>query len=168
MVRVTNNVPAPPGVSSQVVLELPQAIERRQVPPLTIGWNAPAWGLPVTWNVYIRRDSTNWSFLGSIAGTNTAVNFTNYVAPLAFSVSGVDASGKEWPGIELDWGCPTNGKIFGSKFYWVSVSNVVYVLSNAPLTTGPWTRSTVVSNQSGLRSVPLPSTTGRISLGIEK
>lgn len=69
---------------------------------------------------------------------------------------------------EIYRGVFSNGNIYAGAYYWVADSNSVYRLSNSPLTTIRWTNLTVISNRSGLVSVPLPEKMGQLRWSAER
>lgn len=138
--------------------------------------NRPVAKLPVAWDalpgavgyyLYFSRGNQQWSRFD--VGTNTTVNLTGFSAPMEFQVTAYDSARFEGSAsAEVYYGASTNGKPMGGNYFFIASPTNIYVLSNAPLLSGPWTAMVKMTNVSGLRVLPLPNQAGRISLGIER
>ena len=137
----------------------------RPVSKLSVAWDA-VFGA-AGYYLYISPGNQQWRQVD--VGSNTTVNLTNYSAPMEFQVTAYDSARRESPvSAEAYYGAKSNGWPMAGNFTFIAQPTNVYVLSNAPLITGPWTQMARLTNVSGLRVLPLPSSIGRISLGIER
>jgi hypothetical protein len=172
-------LPTPPGAPTQTVQKtvVSRMVNGVSTPLAQAPTNAPIRKLSLAWdavpgsdhyNLYVSRGNQFWGKIINV-GTNTTVTLTNFPSPLEFYVTAVASNGLESiASNEAYYGVPTNGSAMSGQFYFIASPTNTYVVSNAPLVTGPWSRVIVITNESGLRSVPLPATSGRISLGVQR
>lgn len=172
--KTTTVTPRPSAVTNAVELEAltpSLAMARASVAarpnpkPLPLAWDA----VPGAdhYLLYLSHGNDVWYKTINV-GTNTTVNLTNVVPPIEFKVTAVIDASEGPASSEVCYGASTNGSATSGNFVFIASPTNTYVLSNAPLISGPWTQMVRLTNVSGLRVVSLPGQTGRISLGIER
>lgn len=161
-------VPAPPvpGVARSMAMVSVVLPTNLPVAKLPLAWDAVA--RASGYRLYLSHGNQQWYKIIDV-GTNTTVNLTNFVAPLEIQVTAYDAALNETPlSSAVYYGAKTNGWPMVGNLAFIASPTNIYVLSNAPLIGGQWTRLARLTNVTGLQVVPLPDRMGRISLGIER
>lgn len=147
----------PPIPSARIALALPT---NRTPVKLTLAWDAVP-GAAGYW-LYVSRGNQEWLYRVDV-GSNTTVNLTNYSAPMEFKVAAYDSGRLEGPAsAEAYYGVKSNGWVTGKAFTFIAEPGSTYTLSNAPLSVNRWTFWQTISNRSGLVTVPLTNSMGRI------
>lgn len=180
-VPVTNAVqaaPAPSGVISKAPVTVQirdmatAAIVRRPPVPVTIGFDSDAHH----WRIYTGYGPGRWLMTNILyrsnavfQGSTVVVNLTNFYKPMVIQIDACNSAEiGNAPSAPLYFGFDTNGTVAQIQGQLVAAfvadSNTVYSLSNAPLTVNRWAALAVVSNQTGLVTVPLATQQGRISI----
>lgn len=175
----------PPATNHPVMVEVPRAMADAimfnpavvQHPParLPIGWDEPTNGSLVDhWNIYTGYGPGRWLKTNVLYASNAVwegqtvrIILTNFYWPMVVQVEACNAiEVSNAPSLPFYYRFNTNGTVAQIQgelvAAFVADSNTVYSLSNAPLASNRWVGLAIVSNRSGLVSIPLSNQTGRI------